>query len=316
MAVLVTALGATGMIVAAKRVVRAVGRVPGVADVLSDPSPNMENFLLVGSDSRANIDPNSPDFGGIGTEDEVTGSRSDTIMVLRLDKRGGPASLLSIPRDLWVSVPGHEGKRRINSAFNDGPAVLVQTVQQALMLPIHHYVEVDFSGFKDLVDSVGGVVVCFQYPTRDLHTGLDVPVPGCFLLDGVQALAYARSRYYEQFRDNDWQRDGTADLGRSTRQRDFVNRAVQAALDEVKANPFSAGRMVSSIGAALRIDDQLDPIRTGSSLRSALGTGLVTYALPVVGTTIDDKSVLLLADDANSVLDFFRGAGPAPESDG
>lgn len=306
--VVMAGLGATATIVAANRATGAVRRVPGVGAVLSAADPNVENYLLVGSDSRANSDPNSPDFGGIGTEADVQGSRSDTIMVLRRDKRGGPAALLSIPRDLWV-----EGRRRINSAYVDGPATLVQVVQRELGVPIHHYVEIDFSGFKDLVTAVGGVTVCFAVPTRDLNTGLNIVEPGCYLLDGVQGLAYARSRYYEEFRDGEWHTDPTSDLGRTMRQRQFVDLAVRAALHEVKVNPFAAGDLVRAITASLSIDQALDPIVAGTSLREAVDGGLASFALPVVGKTIDNKAVLVLGDGAQAVLDYFRGTGPAPE---
>ncbi len=297
---------AAGTLIAARRVVDDVPRVAGVSQVLSGSSPNVENYLLVGSDSRDNGDPNTGDTGG------VTGSRSDTIMVLRVDKADDTASLLSIPRDLYVNVPGHEGKRRINSAFSDGPGVLVQTVQQELGIPIHHYVEIDFFGFKALVDALGGISVCFFYPTRDFNTGLDIAAPGCYVLDGTQALAYARSRHYEELRDGDWREDPTSDLARSTRQRAFVNACMQTALARIKVDPFSTGELVSSIGAAIRIDDELDPIGAGASLRTAVSDGLLAYALPVVGETIDGNAVLLLGDGAETVLAYFRGNGPAP----
>ena len=212
----VAAAGTAGTLVAARDAIDTVARTPGVAEVLSPETAEVENFLLVGSDSRAGADPDSPDAGGIGTEADVSGSRSDTIMVMRRDKATGVASLLSIPRDLWVDIPGR-GHSRINSAYNDGPAVLVQTVQQALGIPIHHYMEVDFFGFKDIVDALGGVEICFDYPARDEHTGLYVAEPGCHVLDGVQALAYARSRHYQEYReDGDWHEDGTSDARRST----------------------------------------------------------------------------------------------------
>jgi LCP family protein required for cell wall assembly len=311
-----TAAGATGIVVAGNRVADSIARVDGVAAVLSPPSADVENYLLVGSDSRAGADPNDPDFGGIGTENDVSGRRSDTIMVLRRDRRGGPAALLSIPRDLYVDVPGHSGKRRINSAYNDGPATLVQTVQQSLGIPVHHYVEIDFPGFKRLVDSLGGVVVCFPNPTLDVNTGLNIPTPGCWMLDGVQALAYARSRYYTEYIDGRWVRDPTSDLGRARRQRDFVDRAVQGALARVKTDPFSAGRMARAIGSALRIDTALDPIDAAGSLRTAMDRGLATYSLPVVGRTIDGNAVLLLGDGADVVLDWFRGVSTtAPPPD-
>ena len=173
-------IGAAGTLIAARRAVDDVPRVAGVSAVLDAVSGNIENYLLVGSDSRALGDPNTGDVG------EVTGNRSDTIMLLRLDNSTDEAALLSIPRDLYIETAIHTG--RINSAYNDGPSVLVQAVQQALALPIHHYVEIDFYGFKALVEALGGVEVCFALPTRDLHTGLNIGAPGCFLLDGTQAM--------------------------------------------------------------------------------------------------------------------------------
>ena len=128
MTALVGVFGATGMLIAARNTIDSVVRVPNVAASLSPSASGVENFLLVGSDSREGIDPNAPDIGATGTAADVSGHRSDTIMILRRDRSTGDASLLSIPRDLWVQVPGHDSKRRINSAFNDGPEVRVQTL--------------------------------------------------------------------------------------------------------------------------------------------------------------------------------------------
>ncbi|MBK5332062.1 MAG: LCP family protein [Ilumatobacteraceae bacterium] len=313
MTAIVGVFAATGMLIAARKTIDSVGRVPNVSTHLSPGGSSIENFLLVGSDSRAGADPTAADAGGIGTEADVSGHRSDTIMILRRDKSTGDASLLSIPRDLWVQVPGHDGKRRINSAFNDGPEVLVQTLQQELGLPIHHYVEIDFSGFKSLVDALGGVQICVNYATRDVSTGLNITEPGCHILDGVQALAYARSRHYEEFReDEQWHEDPASDIGRTKRQQQFVNLALQSALDRIKVDPFSAGRLATTIGSALRVDDELDPIAAASSLRSAVDAGIATYSLPVFGKTIGGNAVLLLGDGSDAVLAYFRGEGPAP----
>ena len=302
----VTAVVCTaGLLIASRSVVDGVPRVSGLDDVLSDPSDNIVNYLLVGSDSRANGDPNTGQGG------DTSGNRSDTIMVLRFDKSSESASLLSIPRDLWVQVPTRTGK--INGAYNDGPAALIQTVKDALQLPIHHYVEIDFYGFKSLIDALDGVDVCFEHPTRDLNTGLNIVEPGCFLLNGTEALAYARSRHFEEFKDGDWYEDPTSDLGRSRRQRDFVNRSLQKAIQKVKGDPFVTGDLVRSISAAIRIDEDLDPIDAAASLRTAVGAGLKSYSLPVGPTKIDGQDVLLLDDDAAVVLAYFRGEGPAPE---
>src|SRR5262249_61608778 len=118
-----------------------------------------ENYLLVGSDSRAGISPNDPNAGAIGSTDDVSNSRSDTIMVLRRERNGG-AALLSLPRDLWVTIAGTGGKNKINSAFNGGSQRLGATIKQSLGIPINHYVEIDFARVQKLVDEIGGVGVC------------------------------------------------------------------------------------------------------------------------------------------------------------
>ena len=315
MTALVGVLGATGTLVAARATIDSVARIPDVAAELSPSTTAIENFLLVGSDSRAGADPASVDAGGIGTEAEVSGHRSDTIMILRREISSGDVSLLSIPRDLWVHVPGHDGNRRINSAFNDGPEILVQTLQEELGMPIHHYVEIDFGGFKALVDALGGVEVCVDYATRDVSTGLNIPEPGCHVLDGVQALGYARSRHYEEFRDGEWHEDPSSDLGRTKRQQLFVNLALRTALERIKVDPFAAGPLVSAIGSSLRVDDELDPISAAASLRTAVDSGIATYSLPVFGKTIGGNAVLLLGDGADAMLAYFRGEGPAPAPD-
>ncbi|MEY2553807.1 MAG: hypothetical protein QOC57_1667 [Ilumatobacteraceae bacterium] len=312
MTALVGVLGATGMLIAARKTIDSVVRVPNVAASLSPSASSVENFLLVGSDSRAGIDPNAPDIGATGTATDVSGHRSDTIMILRRDRSTGDASLLSIPRDLWVQVPGHANKRRINSAFNDGPDVLVQTLQNELGLPIHHYVEIDFGGFKTLVDALGGVQICVDYATRDVSTGLNITEPGCHVLDGVQALAYSRSRHYEEYRNDQWVEDPASDLGRTKRQQQFVNLALQTALDRIKVDPFAAGRLITAIGSSLRVDDKLDAVAAAASLRSAVQTGIATYSLPVTGKTIGGNAVLLLAAGSDAVLSYFRGDGPPP----
>lgn len=303
----VAAASAVGVVSTARGQVARIARVDGLQSVLSPASPTVENFLLVGSDSREGADPTDADFGGIGSATDITGRRSDTIMVLRRDKLLGTAALLSIPRDLWVPMASTGKKNRINSAYQNGPAELIATVQMALGLPIHHYIEIDFQGFKAVVDAVGGVTMCFLSPTRDTHTGLNITEPGCPLLDGVQALAFARSRYFESFIDGEWQIDGTADLGRIRRQQVFVNVALKAALDNVKGNPFAAGDVLVSSTSALRVDRSMNVLQAAGVMRTAFGAGLQTFSMPVLGKTVDGKAVLVLADSAELLLGYFRG---------
>jgi LCP family protein required for cell wall assembly len=311
-------VGAVGVIRAADARTDDVERISGLDSVLA-PVPDAgddtieypaENYLLVGSDSREGIDPTSEDFGVTGGANDVGGRRSDTIMVLRQERNGG-AALISLPRDLWVEIAGTGKSQRINTAFNDGPERLAATVTQSLGIPIHHYVEVDFVGFKDIIDRLGGVEICVGNAARDTNSGLQLQ-QGCQTLDGVQALAYARSRHYEEWNGSKWVEDPRADLGRIERQQLFMRAAVDGTLRKLRSSPFGSGDMISAVVDSVRIDDRLDPIKAGDALRNAVSEGLRTYALPVVNDRVGDAAVLRLGDGADEVLAYFRGVGPAP----
>ncbi len=316
---LIGLVGAAGVLRAADARTDDIDRIEGLGSVLADiPDENdpsiqypAENYLLVGSDTRAGVDPNSPDFGAIGTEAEVGESRrSDTIMVLRQERNGG-AALMNLPRDLWVEIAGTGKSQRINTAYNDGAERLAATVTESLGIPVHHYVEVDFVGFKNIIDDLGGVEVCVGYGARDANSGLQIN-PGCQVLDGVQALAFARSRHYEQWDGTDWVVDPRADLGRIERQQLFMRAAVDGALRKLRSSPFGSGDVIGAVTDSVRIDDRLDPIRAGEALRQAAEEGLRTYSLPVVNDTVGDAAILRLGDGADEVLAYFRGEGPAP----
>ena len=317
LAAVVGVAGTTGVLRAADRRTDDIVRVDGLDLVLTsvpDDGP-AENYLLVGSDTREGVDPNSPDFGGIGDTTEVGGRRSDTIMILRREKDGG-AALLSLPRDLWVEIAGTGESNRINSAYSDGPQRLASTITQSLGIPIHHYVEVDFVGFKRIIDQIGGVEICIEYATRDLHTGLDLQ-PGCQKLDGVQSLAYARSRYYEEFRDGDWQTDPRSDLGSHRApatlhagrgQRRPRNAPVIAVRFREACSTRSSPRC-----ASIRRSIRSRRVRrcAGPPPRSSTPTRCRCTA-----TTVNGNAILRLDDGSEVILDYFRGVGPAPPPTG
>src|SRR5690606_22476603 len=177
------------------------------------------NYLIVGSDSRENV--NEEGDAGFNGSDGPTGQRADTIMLLHLE--GGKAQMLSIPRDLYVEIAGTGDSQKINAAYNGGPPRLVDTITQSLGIPVDRYMEVDFVSFAGLVDGLGGITIDFPLPARDTHSGLFVPETGPVELDGEQALAYVRSRYFEQLEPSgEWVQDPRADLGRMERQRAFL----------------------------------------------------------------------------------------------
>lgn len=308
----IAGVGATGVIRAANARTDSIARVEGLEGVLADgatldPAVTYPavNYLLVGSDSRAGM-------GGefIGTEEDVGGQRSDTIMILRQERNGG-AALLSVPRDLWVPIHGRDRSNRVNAAFNDGPSTLIATVSQALGIPIHHYVEVDFQGFQRIVDEINGVELCLPAPARDTHSGLDHP-GGCVRVNGAQALAYARSRYYQQWDGDSWETDGRADLGRIERQQTFIRAAVNGALRQLESSPFSAGETIDAVTQSVSISQGLDVLEAAQALRAAFQDGIRTFSLPVYNDTVGDAAVLRMSDQAESLLAYFRGTGPAP----
>jgi LCP family protein required for cell wall assembly len=288
-----------------------IQRETTATSALSPPDPLFENYLLVGSDSRAGADPSDADFNAVGAEGDIGGQRSDTLMVMHYVKESGSVSLLSVPRDLWVAIGGGEDHQRINTAYQAGTDVLVRTVQSALGVPIHHYIEIDFQGFKKIVDSIGGVSVCVDHPSRDKHTGLFMK-PGCSTLDGVEALAFARSRFFEQKIDGEWQVDGSSDIGRTARQRSFVEALAKSAVLGIVANPFSVGKVMDGGLGAIVVDEQLNLIEFAKKMRPAASGNVASFPLSVYGDTINGNSVLQLGKDAAPLLAFFNGSGPRP----
>jgi len=268
-----------------------------------------QNILLVGVDSAANLDPDDPVVAG-----RDAGLRSDTMMILRVDPEADQAHLLSVPRDLWVPLASG-GRQRINTAIQVGGAPeLIATIEGYLGIPIHHYAQVDFAAFRELVSVIGGVEVWFEDPTRDRQSGLDVTTPGCVLLEPEQALAYVRARHLETQVDGRWRTDPTGDLGRMSRQQDFIVRALRRAVSRGARNPVTLDRLIDAGLAAVTVDDRWraeEMAALASRFRLFDPDHLQRHALPVTDATIGGAAVLRLVDaEAEAVLDLFRGADP------
>jgi LCP family protein required for cell wall assembly len=262
-------------------------RRPALDGALRSPGRGAWNILVVGSDSRSGVNTNDRDGAAMGNEADVTGQRSDTVLILRVGD--GRPSLLSLPRDLWVSIDGGD-KNRLNSAFSKSPAALARTIEQALGIPLDHYLEIDFQGFKDLVDAVGGVKVWFPFAATDSHTGLNQP-QGCHQLDGVSALAYARSRYLRYFDGFVWRTDGTGDLGRVQRQQDLLSRLALRTLSEARSPDRFASVMAIMTKVVVTDMDRKSLAQLGERLRN-VADGVERYTYPGTGVDINGKAVL------------------------
>ncbi|HEU4917412.1 MAG TPA: LCP family protein [Acidimicrobiia bacterium] len=262
-------------------------------------------YLIVGSDSRENL-PDDLDqrfFGDFG------GARADVIILAQVVD--GRRQLLSLPRDLLVEIPGHGGDK-INAAYAfGGPDLLAETVADATGIRPNHYLEVEFAGFAGIIDALGGIELDIPYPARDDKSGL-VLEPGVQKVNGATALAYARSRSYEEYREGQWVPQGGGDIARAARQREVLTKMMAGA-----SSPSGLVRsplVVTAIGSHLTADSGLtvfDLARTGWDMRSADVTESMT--LPVVGAEEGGISYLVRDDPAaTEVLNAFATGQPLP----
>ena len=304
--------GALGIVRATNAQLDKVSRVETLTKVLSPASAGVENYLLVGSDSRASADPTDPDYKNVGSEDANPGQRSDTMIVIRVDKKNGSVSTMSIPRDLYVHMGDSNQFAKINAAYHKGTDILVRTVQRALNIPIHHYVDINFDGFKNIVDAIGGVHICVNHESRDKATGFYINRKRCKLQNGVKALAYARSRHFEERIDGVWKEDATGDIGRGKRQRAFMSALAKDAVKYLAEHPFKTNSVLDSLAGSVTVDGGLQLLDLAKKLRPMADGSMKSYELPVDSDMNNGIFVLRLNSDASPLLEYFAGLGSAP----
>lgn len=271
------------------------------------------NFLLVGTDSARGLDSDDPVTIGRIT-DEQGRSLADAIMLLRLDPASGSAWVLSVPRDLWVSVPGAADNKIAASLWIGGPELLVETVSTTFDVVINHYVQVDFLGFREVVEVLGGVPVWFTHPARDLGSGLNVLTSGCHVLDGAEALQYVRGRTYQEQIDGRWVITGGDDFRRIERQQDFLVLALNRAIDR-GARSLPTLRSLLEAGASSVVLDQnltlAELVNLGQIFSGFNPDNLHRYSLQLYTLLRPDgtyQGEALIRDVNEPVLDVFRGA--------
>ena len=245
-----------------------------------------KNILLLGSDTRS------------GSEAaQVSGSRADSIMLAHIPADGKGVYLVSIMRDTWVNIPGY-GAAKINAALNYGGISLqVATVENLLGIKIDHVAEIEFEGFKALVNSVGGVDV--QVPFN-----FDINIwsfkQGMQHMDGGAALAFVRARY--QFADGDYQR--------VRNQRAFL-RGLYSTMKSKGAldNVGSFQSAVESIAGYMRVDSGLNAAQIAQIAAPVLTSGDTTMRMTTLpnagpGWSYDGQSIVIVNQAANANLSY------------
>jgi LCP family protein required for cell wall assembly len=200
------------------------------------------------------------------------------MMILHIEPATHTGTVVSFPRDLVVEIPGYSGHHLLNAAYSfGGPSLAIKTIEKNFPpIKINHYLEVDFRGFKKIVDAIGKVHIWFPTPVRDVFTGLDIPKAGCIDLNGDQALSYARSRHYNipvdvnnpapfvlrnsnrpENGSSGWIEDPLADLDRIPRQQYFLRTLSRTAISKIGGDPTKIPGLLSAVFKNLKHDQKL-----------------------------------------------------------
>ena len=248
------------------------------ATTITDPFPDnraseredgAQTILLLGSDTRGNIDGSIKD----GAQD----GRSDTIMVARIAADRDAIYVMSIPRDAWVEIPGH-GDNKINAALAFGGVKLaVETIEDLLGTRIDHVAVVDFQGFKGLTDALGGVTV---NNSVEFESGGFTFATGPIELNGEEALAYVRTR--KAF--------GEGDYRRMQNQQAYMKGVVRKLLTrEILTSPKTLIDVVDELSPYLQVDKGLNPsylISLAPTLRDIRPDDVVFFTAPTTGPAV------------------------------
>lgn len=294
------AVPAVGAVYVGHRLTSHITRVAGVFDDLPNrphkpttgAAAKAENILLLGTDRRSDV---ATTGDSAKASDWVPGEqRSDTMMVLHIDADRRGASVISIPRDSWVNIPGH-GTAKVNAAFSwGGPRLAVETVEQLTDVRIDHVAIVDWDGYKSMINTLGGIDVTIPktvYDSARKHTW----TAGTHHLDGAQALLYARERHGLP----------GGDLDRVKRQQEVLRELSKNAL-AATSSPTKLYGLLDALSRHLTVDSgwsSKDLATLAFSMRS-LHSGNVKYlTIPVTGTgMVGDQSVVFVDRSSGSTL--------------
>lgn len=251
------------------------------------------NVLVLGSDSR--ISAGNPEEWQAGAQ------RTDAIMLVQLAGDRRNLTVMSIPRDSWVDVPGH-GMNKINAAFSfGGPSLMIETVEQLTGVYIDHFAVTDFESFSELTDELGGVEISL---TRNLNVAGETLGPGTHRLNGEQALAYVRQRY------------GLAggDFSRVKRQQNWMRAIMLETIDSgALKDPVKLMKLADIVASSASVDPELTTTRMvelAFSARSLRPDDITFFTLPHsgIGWSPDGKQSIVVVEEhkIEPVFEAFR----------
>ncbi|MEZ0339486.1 LCP family protein [Mycobacterium sp. pV006] len=242
-------------------------------------------WLLVGSDSRSDLSPEQQ--AALTTGGDLGQPRTDTILLVHLPgwSSSTPPTVVSIPRDSYVDIPGY-GSDKINAAYSIGGApLLTRTVEEATGLRIDRYAEIGFGGFAALVDAVGGVTICPAEPIDDPLAGINLAA-GCQHVDGATALGFVRSRATPR-----------ADLDRMANQRQFVSTLVQRVVSPaVLVNPLRWYPTMRALTDTLTVGEG-EHVWNIVRLAWALRGDVTTVTVPIGEFGVNGSGAVVVWDD-------------------
>ena len=260
----------------------------------SGSAADATNILVLGTDTRSDM----PTTGAEAPGWEPGQARSDTMLLVHIDGDRDSASVISIPRDSWVDIPGH-GKGKVNWAYSfGGPNLTVETVEKMTDVRIDHLTVIDWDGFKALTDAIGGVDI--DIPKTVYDSARDVRwEAGRHHLNGEEALLYVRQRY--------GLKDG--DLDRVARQQAFLRTLLKQTLEqELRKNPDQVLDLLSLFSKHASVDDDWSTTqmaKLAASLRNLRTDDISYLTVPTDGTgMVGDQSVVRL--DPSRDRDLWR----------
>ena len=229
-----------------------IGRVN--AGTAGTPASGPLNVLLAGVDQRSGLTRHQQLALHVG---DAVSSNSDTMMLIHVSGDRSRVTVISLPRDSWVNIPGH-GMSKINAAYGlGGPQLVVKTVEENTGLTINDFVQVNFLGFVKVIDALGGVNICLPFAVDDSYSGLHLS-KGLHHVSGITALAYARDRH--SF--------ATSDLARIQDQQRLLSSMLTEAISSgTLANPVKLDRFLRAALAAIKVDQGLNVAALADQMR-------------------------------------------------